>query len=106
MTDNKPEQNHSRCITEYRDAHGYFWRYEDSGDEPPETLIVATRIAATVAEDEARKSGKSYVVASTAEPNAVHALAYDHPELSNFAMTIIYEFTPEGQIVHRQNTRQ
>jgi hypothetical protein len=29
------------CITERRDAHGYFWRYTHSPGEPEETLDMA-----------------------------------------------------------------
>ena len=48
----------------------YFSRYEESLDEPPETLITGTRIAAAPA------------------PLAVCAPGCDHPELSNFALTV------------------
>ena len=94
------------CITERRDAYGYLWRYEDPQNEPAETLLMATRLAATVADDEARKTGKTHVVASTFEPAAVYAIAWDHPELSKLAMNILYEFTPEGKCIRRMNTRQ
>lgn len=37
------------CITERRDAHGYYWRYSHSPGEPEETLDMALRIATMVA---------------------------------------------------------
>jgi hypothetical protein len=57
---NKPD-----CITEKRTAQGFWWRYTHSKDEPNETIEMAIRAAGEVAADEARKSGKTYIVAST-----------------------------------------
>jgi hypothetical protein len=61
---NKPD-----CITEKRTAQGFWWRYTHSKDEPNETIEMAIRIAGEVAADEARKSGKTYVVALTPQPS-------------------------------------
>jgi hypothetical protein len=58
---------------------------------------MAIRVAGEVAADEARKSGKTYVVASTPQPSpAVFVLARNHPELAAIAMSVMYELTPEG----------
>src|SRR5438874_3832365 len=48
------------CITERTDAHGFWWRYEHSDDEPHETLIAAIQVAGHVAATEARKRGTTY----------------------------------------------
>jgi hypothetical protein len=50
------------CIAEQQTPFGYWWRYSPSSpDEPDTTLVAAIRVAATVAEHEARKSGKTFV---------------------------------------------
>jgi hypothetical protein len=78
--------------------YGYYWRYEHSSGEPQETFKMAVGVAGTLAYEEANKSGKNYVVASRPEPApAVYVLACDHPELS--ALTVLYEFTPEGECI-------
>jgi hypothetical protein len=56
------------CITERTDEHGYWWRYQHSADEAHDTLTAAIRVAADVAAEEARRSGKPYVVASSLRP--------------------------------------
>jgi hypothetical protein len=60
----------SDCITESRTAAGFWWRYTHSQDEPDETIEMAIRVAGEAAASEARKSGKTYVVASTPPPAA------------------------------------
>jgi hypothetical protein len=88
------------CITERRNAHGYYWRYSHSPGEPDETLTMAIRVADEVAADEARKSGKTYVVASTPQPSlAVFVFARTHPAL---AMSVMFEFTPEGECIRHK----
>jgi hypothetical protein len=101
MTDKTADE--PDCIIERRDANGYYWRFQDSPGEPLATSVAAVRVAATVAQDEARKSGKTYLVAMTTEP-AVYALPFDHPEFSPVAMTVLYELTPEGECIRRKNT--
>ncbi len=64
MVNDKP-----RCITDRRDTHDYYWHYTHSPGEPGETLEMAIRIAGEVAADQARKSGETYVVASTPQPS-------------------------------------
>jgi hypothetical protein len=87
----------TRCITERRDADGYYWRYTRSPGEP------AIRIATMIAGKEANRSGKTYVVASTPQPSpAVFLLARNHPALAAIAMSVMYELTPEGECIHHQ----
>lgn len=91
----------TRCITERRDAYGYYWRYTLSPGEPEETLDMAIRIATMVAGKEAKRSRKTYVVASTPQPSpAVFVLARNHPELAAITMSVRYELTPEGEYIH------
>lgn len=91
------------CITERHDAHGYYWRYTHSPGEPDETLTIAIRVAGEVAANEARKSGKTYVVASTPQPSpAVFVLAHNHPELGAVAMSVMFEFTPKGECIRHK----
>jgi hypothetical protein len=95
----------TRCITEQRDAYGYYWRYTPSPGEPEETLDVAIRIATMVAGKEANRSRKTYVVASTPQPSpAIFVLARNHPELAAITMSVMYELTPEGECIHHQPT--
>jgi hypothetical protein len=91
----KPEY---KCITEREDAHGFYWRYDHTLDEPRETLTAATMIACNVASDMARKYGKTYVVATTTVPPLkVYLLPLDHPEYSIFTMSVVCEITPDGK---------
>jgi hypothetical protein len=84
------------CITERQTAHGDWWRHRHSYDEPDDTLTAAIVIAAEVAADEARKSGKTNVVASTPEPSAaVYVFACDHPDASQADISIMYQPTPD-----------
>ena len=74
------------CVTERTDAHGYWWRYEHSHDEPHDTLLTAIVIAGDVAATEARKSGKTYLVARAASGvDAIYVFACDHPDARNRA---------------------
>jgi len=50
-------------FSDYRDLHGYVARYEHEPDEPFETLDAATKIFCELAAEEAKKDGKTYVVA-------------------------------------------
>jgi hypothetical protein len=94
------------CITERRDAHGYYWRYTHSPGEPAETLDMAIMVAGEVAATEARKNGRTYVVASTRQPSpAVFVLACDHPELAAIAMSVMCEFTPAGECIRHKPGR-
>ena len=91
-------------ITESASAHGYSWRYDHSADEPEETFEMACRVASCVAGDEARKCGHAYVVATTLSPLAIHVFAKNNPELMTLAMEILYEITPEGELVRREKS--
>ena len=64
------------------------------------------RVAGEVAANEARKSGKTYVVASTPKPSpAVFVFACDHPDVRNVGMSIMYELTPSGECIRKIPTR-
>lgn len=93
------------CITERTDEHGYWWRYQHSDDEAHDTLTAAIMVAADVAAGEARRSGKPYVVASTPLPApTVYVFACDHPDRSRAAVSVMFEFTPEGERIRRAAT--
>ncbi len=83
-------------IAEMTTRHGYSWRYDHPADEPEETFDMARRVVATVAEDEVRKHGKSYVVAMTLEPRATHVFSCEDPQLAALAMEVLYEMTPQA----------
>ena len=103
-TDFMPET--TSCISERRDANGYYWRYTHSPDEPHDTLTAAIMIAAEVAAEEARKYGRTYVVGSTPSPSAaVFVLARDHPELAAIEMSILFEFTADGECIKHKARR-
>lgn len=86
------------CITEGQTEHGYWWRYAPSKDEPGENLVIALRLAAAVASEQARNSGKTYIVASVLQPSpALCAFACDHPEASNADIDIMFQFSPDGR---------
>src|SRR5260370_6038055 len=88
------------CITERTDEHGYWWRYQHSADEAHDTLTAAIMVAADVAAQEARRSGKTYVVASTPLPApAVYVFAVDHPDRSRAAVSLMCAFTPDGDLI-------
>lgn len=86
-------------ITETRTAHGLHWRYDHSPDEDPETWGMAKRVACTVAESEARATGKPHIVALTTQPDSYHVLASDDPALAVPELTPLYEITPESQCI-------
>lgn len=99
-------QRTTNCITERRTPYGFWWRYTHAAGEPDETLVMAIRIASEVAADEARKSGKTYLVASTPRPtSAVYVFAGDHPDAARIDLNIMYELTPDGGCVRRSAIR-
>jgi hypothetical protein len=87
------------CITERQTAFGHWWRYSPSTpNEPDATLVAAIRVAATVAKDEARNTGKTFLVTrSRASPAAVYVFADDHPDARRLDLTALYEVTPSGK---------
>jgi hypothetical protein len=92
----------SNCISEKTDKHGYWWRYEHKHGEPSETLDMAIRVAGEVAASEARKRGKSYVVASQPQPARVYVFAEDHPDARALAISVMLTFAPDGGCVRHQ----
>jgi hypothetical protein len=100
-----PDHN-NRCITERETPHGYWWRYAHSADEPDDTLTAAIMIAGEVAATEARRRGKTYVVARAATgSDAIYVFACDHPDARNAAINVMVEFTPAGERIRHPGTR-
>jgi len=97
----------SECISEYRDEHGYIWSYTHTPDEPTDTLLAATAIAANVAADLAVKERKTYVVAaSTAPLVTVFILPFGHPMIVQRALSIIKQLLPDGGQIQGQMPRR
>jgi hypothetical protein len=96
----------SDCITERETPFGYWWRYTHSRDEPQDTLTAVIMIAGEVAATEARKRGKTYYVASTAQPiAAVYVFAFDHPDARDASINVMFKFTPTGERIRRPGIR-
>ena len=93
-------------ITERETPHGYWWRYSHSDDEPADTLTAAIMVAGDVAAMEARRRGKTYLVARAAcGADAIYVFACDHPDARNAAINVMFEFTPAGERIRRPGTR-
>jgi hypothetical protein len=84
--------------------HGFrlFLALPYSGEGPDTNLVGAIKIAAFVAEQEALKDGKTYLVATSSErcPD-VYVLPHDHPDARRLDLTPMYTFTPSGECVRR-----
>jgi hypothetical protein len=94
------------CITERQTDYGYWWRYTHSAGEPEDTWLAATGIAASVAAEEARKSGKTYLVLVSLEPlRAVFVFASDHPDTRNPDIHTALTGTPGGERIRHRVTR-
>ena len=94
------------CITEHRTAQGYWWRYRHPRNQPNAEIETAICVAFQLADAEARKSGKTYLVASSPQPApAVYVFACDHPDRSRAAVSVMFEFTPEGERIRRSATK-
>jgi hypothetical protein len=93
-------------VTERHMSFGYWWRYAYAGDGPDANLVGAIKIAAFVAEQEARKDGKTYLVATSSErwPD-VYVFAHDHPDARRLDLSTMYSFTPSGECIRRAATR-
>ena len=93
-------------VTERHTAFGTWWRYTHAQDEPDDTLKAAIRVAGEVAATEARKRGKTYLVASTPLPMAaVYIFASDHPDAADPAINVMLEPTPSGESIRRSGFR-
>jgi hypothetical protein len=93
----------SDCVTERRDAGGYYWRYDHSADEPRDSLAAVIMIAAEIAAEKARQTGKTHFVASTPLPSpAIYVLTHGHPELSKKAISVMLEFRPDGKRIRHE----
>ncbi|MGA8755579.1 MAG: hypothetical protein WB611_04500 [Stellaceae bacterium] len=92
-------------VIERHTAFGYWWRYTYAGDGPDTNLVGAIKIAAFVAEQEARKDGKTYLVATSSERWLnVYVFPHDHPDARRLDLTSMYEFTPSGECIRRRST--
>jgi hypothetical protein len=95
------------CITEGQTEYGYCWRYAPAKDEPGENLITALRAASDVASEQARSSGKTYLVASALQPSpAIHVFACDHPDAGKDDTRIIFECLPDGRRIRHEDRRR
>jgi hypothetical protein len=78
------------CISEDDTPHGYWWM---TSRVPKSRLAIC--VGFQLADAEARRTGRTYFVASTALPSpAVYVFACDHPDARNAAITIMVEQTP------------
>ena len=103
---NATTDHNNSCITERETPHGYWWRYSHSDDEPADTLTAAIMVASDVAATEARRRGKTYVVARAAGgTDAIYVFACDHPDAHNVAINVMFEFTPAGGRIRHPGTR-
>jgi hypothetical protein len=93
------------CITEGDTPHGYWWRYRHPRGQPAVEIETAICVAFQIADAEARKTGKTYLVASTQKPPAVYVFACDHPHARKAAITIMVEQTPAGERIRRPGIR-
>jgi hypothetical protein len=93
----------ARCITEADTQFGYWWRYEPALHHPNDAITALIHIAKIVADAEARKTGKTYLVASSPQPGpALYVFAFDHPDASNAAINIMYDCSPTGILTRRR----
>jgi hypothetical protein len=94
------------CITERQTPSGYWWRYTHSADEPDQTLVGAIKVAAYVAEQEAQKAGKTFIVATSSKrwPD-VYVFAHDHPDAQRLDLNTMYEIMPTGELIQHGSTR-
>jgi hypothetical protein len=94
------------CITERTDEHGFWWRYEHAEGDPRDTLLAAIMIAGNVAAAEARRNGKTHVVARAAQGvDAIYVFASDHPDARSAGINVMFAFTPEGERIRRPGIR-
>jgi hypothetical protein len=97
----------SECISEHRDEYGYVWSYTHTPDEPTDTLLGATAMAANVAADLAVKERKTYVVAATTAPLVtLFILPFGHPMIIERALHVIKQLLPDGGHIPGQKPRR
>jgi hypothetical protein len=102
----KPDAYPDNCITEGDTPHGYWWRYWHPRNASETDLETAIIVAFQIADAEARKTGKTYVIGRAAcAPDAIYVFAGDHPDACNAAINIMFEQTPAGERIRRRDTR-
>ena len=84
-------------IPHYYDLFGFVAMYEHTPDEPFETLYAAQKVFCEVAGIEAKKDGKTYVVALGTTPTVLYLLPFGHPMITEKALSIMYQLTPGGR---------
>lgn len=92
-------------VTERHTAFGYWWRYARPATGPIQILSARSRSPLSSPSKEARKDGKTYLVATSSErwPD-VYVFPHDHPDARRFDLTPMYEFTPSGECIRRGST--
>jgi hypothetical protein len=94
------------CITERETPHGYWWRYQHSDDEPRDTLLASIQGGRRRRRHRSPQARQNACVArATSGADAIYVFACDHPDASNAAINVMFEFTPEGQRVRRPAIR-
>ena len=101
----KPDTYPDNSITEGDTPHGYWWRYRHPRNQPSVEIETAICVAFQIADTEARKTRKTYLVASTQKPSAVYVFACDHPDARNPRINIMVEQTPAGERIRRPGFR-
>jgi hypothetical protein len=86
-------------MKEMQTPHGFYWEFPVPPDDLPETYEMGKRVAATVADFEASKTAKSFVVAESREPRTLYVFAADHPDLPRRDMTVLWEISSAGKVV-------
>jgi hypothetical protein len=87
-------------MKEMQTPHGLYWEFPIAPDESPDTYEMGKRVAATIADVEATKIGKNYIVAASREPTTLYVFALDHPDLPRSDMIVLWELSPSDQVVH------
>jgi hypothetical protein len=52
-----------------------------------------------LASDEAKKDGKTYVVALGTTPTVLYLLPFGHPMITEKVLTVMYQLTPDGRSI-------
>jgi hypothetical protein len=69
-----------------------------------ENFVIALRLAADVASEQARNSGKPYVVASASQSSpAVYLFASNHPDAGKADMIIMVKALPDARRIPRDD---
>jgi hypothetical protein len=86
-------------MKERQTPHGLYWEFPIPPGEPADTYEMGKRVAATIADFEAYKTAKSYIVAESNEPLTFYVFAANHPDLPRRDMTVLWEISSAGKVV-------